>query len=48
MGLTTATYLVFVNSTVTHKDVIEQPDFFSTKNVLVTTYIVRYDLETDF
>jgi hypothetical protein len=48
MGLTTATYLVFVNSTVTHKDVIEQPDFFKEKNVLVTTYIVRYDLETDF
>lgn len=48
MGLKTATYLVFVNSTVTHKDVIEQSDFFEEKNVLVTTYIVRYDLETDF
>ena len=48
MGLKTATYLVFVNSTVTHADVIEQPDFFSAKDVLVTTYIVRYDLETDF
>ena len=48
MGLTTATYLVFVSSTVTHKDVIEEPLFFEDKNVLVTTYLVRYDLETDF
>jgi AAA-like domain len=48
MGLTTATYLVFVNATVTHKDVVEQSDFFEEKNVLVTTYLVRYDLETDF
>ena len=48
MGLTTATYLVFVSSTVTHKDVIELPAFFKDKNVLVTTYLVRYDMETDF
>jgi AAA-like domain len=48
MGLKTATYLVFVNSTVTHKDVVEQVDFIKDKNVLVTTYLVRYDLETDF
>ncbi len=48
MGLTTATYLVFVSSTVTHKDVIEEPIFFEDKNVFVTTYLVRYDLETDF
>jgi hypothetical protein len=48
MGLTTATYLVFVSSTVTHKDVVELPAFFEDKNVLVTTYLVRYDLETDF
>ena len=48
MGLTTATYLVFVSSTVTHKDVIELPAFFEDKNVFVTTYIVRFDLETDF
>ena len=48
MGLNTATYLVFVNSTVTHKDVIEKSDFFKDKNVLVITYLVRYDLETDF
>ena len=48
MGLTTATYLVFVDSEVTHKDVIEEPIFFKDKNVLVTTYLIRYDLETDF
>lgn len=48
MGLTTATYLVFANSTVTHKDVIESVDFFEEKNVTVTTYIVRFDLEKDF
>ena len=48
MGLTTATYLVFVSSTVTHKDVIEKSDFFENKNVTVTTYLVRFDLETDF
>jgi hypothetical protein len=48
MGLTTATYLVFANSTVTHKDVIESVDFFEEKKVTVTTYIVRFDLEKDF
>jgi AAA-like domain len=48
MGLTTATYLVFVSSTVEHKDVIEKPSVFEDKNVTVTTYLVRYDLETDF
>ena len=48
MGLDTATYLVFVSSAVTHKDMIEKSDFFKDKNVMVTTYLVRYDLETDF
>ncbi len=48
MGLTTATYLVFINSTVTHKDVLEKTDYFENKNVTVTTYLVRYDLEKDF
>ena len=48
MGLDTATYLVFVSSAVTHKDMIEKSDFFKDKNVTVTTYLVRYDLETDF
>jgi hypothetical protein len=48
MGLDTATYLVFVSSTVTHKDMIEKVDYFEDKNVTVTTYLVRFDLETDF
>ena len=48
MGLDTATYLVFFDSDVTHKDMIEKSDFFKDKNVTVTTYLVRYDLETDF
>jgi AAA-like domain len=48
MGLKTATYLVFVSSQVTHKDVLESIDFFEDKNVTVTTYLVKFDLETDF
>ena len=48
MGLNSATYLVFVSSTVTHKDVIEAVDFFEDKNVTITTYLIPYDLETDF
>ncbi len=48
MGLTAATYLVFVNSSVTHKEVVESVDFFDDKKVAVTTYLVRYDLEKDF
>ena len=46
MGLTTATYLVFVDSEVTHKDVLESVDVI--KDITVTTYLVRYDLKTDF
>jgi hypothetical protein len=48
MGLDTATYLVFADTDTTHKDLIEKDDFIKEKNVLVTTYVVRYDLETDF
>jgi hypothetical protein len=48
MGLNTATYLVFVSSTVTHKDVVEKPYFSKEKDVLVTTYLIPYDMETDF
>jgi AAA-like domain len=48
MGLKTATYLVFVSSQVTHKDVLESVDFFEDKNVTVTTYLIKFDLETDF
>jgi hypothetical protein len=48
MGLKEATYLVFIDSQINHKDLIEKEDFFEDKNVLVTTYLVRYDLEKDF
>ncbi len=48
LGLTTATYLVFLDSTISHKGVVENVDFLKDKNVVVTTYLVRYDLETDF
>ena len=46
MGLETATYLVFVDSEVTHKDVLESVD--TIKGITITTYLVRYDLKTDF
>ncbi len=46
MGLDTATYLVFVNSEVTHKEVLEAVDIIEA--VTVTTYLVRFDLETSF
>ena len=46
MGLPAATYLVFVDSEVTHKDVLEDVDII--KGITVTTYLIRYDLKTDF
>lgn len=46
MGLNTATYLVFVNSEVTHKEVVEAVDVI--EDVTVTTYLVGFDLETSF
>jgi hypothetical protein len=46
MKLKEATYLVFVDSEVTHKDVLESVDII--KGVTVTTYLVRYDLKKDF
>ena len=46
LGLDAATYLVFVDSEVTHKDVLESVD--TIKGVTITTYLVRYDLKTDF
>ena len=48
LGLNTATYMVFVNSEVTNEYIVEKSDFFNDKNVRVTTYLIRYDLETDF
>ena len=46
LGLDAATYLVFVDSEVTHKDVLES--VVTIKGVTITTYLVRYDLKTDF
>lgn len=46
LGLTKGIYLVFADSKVTHPKVIETVDTIG--NVQVTTYIVRYDLATDF
>ena len=46
LGLDAATYLVFVDSEVTHKDVLESVD--TIKGVTITTYLIRYDLKTDF
>ncbi len=46
MGLQEATYLVFVDSEVTHRLVVEKVDVI--QGVTVTTYIIPYDLKTDF
>jgi AAA-like domain len=46
MGLREATYLVFVDSEVTHRLVLEKVDVI--QGVTVTTYIIPYDLKTDF
>ncbi|MEY4935471.1 MAG: hypothetical protein RIS64_1830 [Bacteroidota bacterium] len=46
MGLQEATYLVFVDSEVTHRLVLEKVDLI--QGVTVTTYIIPYDLKTDF
>ncbi|MEO0043047.1 MAG: hypothetical protein RL329_2495 [Bacteroidota bacterium] len=46
MGLTEATYLVFVDSEVTHRLVLENVDLIL--GVTVTTYLIPYDLKTDF
>jgi AAA-like domain len=46
MGLTEGTYLVFVDSEVTHRLVLEKVDLIY--GVTVTTYIIPYDLKTDF
>jgi hypothetical protein len=46
LGLKTGIYLVFVSKEVTNKLVIENEEVI--EGVDVRTYIVRYDLETDF
>jgi 5S rRNA maturation endonuclease (ribonuclease M5) len=46
MGLTEGTYLVFVDSEVTHRLVLEAVDLIY--GVTVTTYLIPYDLKADF
>jgi hypothetical protein len=46
LGLTTSVYLVFVSKEVKNDNVLENEEVID--GVTVTTYIVRYDLETDF
>ena len=46
LSLTKGVYLVFVNHKVTHPDVVEQTEIIG--NVEITTYLVRYNIETDF
>jgi AAA-like domain len=46
LGLSKGVYLVFVNATVNNPGVLESRETF--EGVDIVTYIVRYDLETDF
>ncbi|MEY4937263.1 MAG: hypothetical protein RIS64_3622 [Bacteroidota bacterium] len=46
MGLTEGTYLVFVDSEVTHRLVLEGVE--PVNDIMITTYIIPYDLKTDF
>ena len=46
LGLKKGYYLVFVDSEVTHEDVIEADEMID--GILIKTYLVRYDLDKDF
>jgi hypothetical protein len=46
LGLQEGIYLVFVKNTVTNPKIIESVEFF--EGVKISTYLVRYDMETDF
>jgi hypothetical protein len=46
LGLSKGVYLVFVNATVNHPGLSESRE--ALEGVEIATYIVRYDLETDF
>jgi hypothetical protein len=46
LGLKDGVYLVFVANDVTHKNVVEAVDIYD--DVTITTYLVRYDIDTDF
>jgi hypothetical protein len=46
LGLKEGIYLVFVKNAITNPKIIESVEFFD--DVKISTYLVRYDLETDF
>jgi hypothetical protein len=46
LGLQEGIYLVFVKNTVTNPKIIESVEFF--EGIKISTYLVRYDMETDF
>ncbi|MEY4905260.1 MAG: hypothetical protein RLZZ292_3075 [Bacteroidota bacterium] len=46
LNLTTGIYLVFVDTTVTNKVAVEADEIID--GIHITTYLVRYDVETDF
>jgi hypothetical protein len=46
LGLKTGYFLVFVNTDVTHSEVIEDTELI--EGVQIKTYLVRYELDKDF
>ena len=46
LGLTEGVYLVFIKNTNVNPKIIESVEFF--EGIKISTYLVRYDLETDF
>ncbi|MEY4905259.1 MAG: hypothetical protein RLZZ292_3074 [Bacteroidota bacterium] len=46
LGLKEGIYLIFVDTTVTNPRIIESVEYFD--EVKISTYLVRYDVETDF
>lgn len=46
LGLKEGIYLVFVKNTITNPNIIESVEYFD--DIKISTYLVRYDVETDF
>ncbi len=46
LGLKEGVYLVFVDTTVTNPRIVESVEYFD--DIKISTYLVRYDVETDF
>ena len=46
LSLKTAYYLVFVDTEVTHSDVVEADEII--EGIRIKTYLVRYELDKDF